>query len=152
AEDVAFLDDDVTDIDAHAKFDAAPRGHLRVALGHAALYLDSAAHGVDDARECNQRAVAGGLDDAAAMLGHFRLEEGAAIHLQVAQRAFLALAHQPRIAGDIGRQDGCQLALHPFPAHRLTGPEREAAPQSRTERDLTRGLVRATAFLERNKR
>src|SRR5262245_23234480 len=86
------------------------------------------------------------------MLGHFRLEEGAAMHLQVAQRAFLVLAHQPRVAGDIGRQDGCQLALHPFPAHWLTGPEREAAPQSRTERDLARGLVRATAFLERNKR
>ena len=37
AEDVAVLDDDVTDIDAHAKFDAALRRCCGVAGDHLAL-------------------------------------------------------------------------------------------------------------------
>ena len=49
AEDVAILDDDVTDIDAHAKFDAALYRHRGVSFDHPALQLDRTTHRIDDA-------------------------------------------------------------------------------------------------------
>src|SRR5580704_18073942 len=51
AEDVVVLNDDVAKVDAHAKPDTPLNRHLRLALGHAALDLHSAAHGVDNARD-----------------------------------------------------------------------------------------------------
>jgi hypothetical protein len=75
AEDVAVLDDDVTDIDAHAEFDAAPRRHRGVAGDHLALHLDRAPHRVDDTGELDEETVAGGFDDAAAMLGDLGIAE-----------------------------------------------------------------------------
>jgi TolB-like protein len=54
AEHVAILDDDVTDIDAHAKFDAALVRYFGVAGDHLALHLDRAAHRVDDAGELGE--------------------------------------------------------------------------------------------------
>ena len=56
-------------IDADAEFDAPVGRHVGVALRHSALHLDGAAHRIDDAGELDQDAVAGGLDDAAAVLG-----------------------------------------------------------------------------------
>ena len=55
AEDVVALDDDVADIDADAKLDAPVLGDVGVALGHAALHLDGAAHGIDHAGEFDQQ-------------------------------------------------------------------------------------------------
>ena len=78
AEDVVALDDDVAEIDADAELDAAVLRHIGVALGHAALHLDRAAHRVDDAGELDQHAVAGGLDDAAAVLGDLGIDKLAA--------------------------------------------------------------------------
>ena len=48
AEDVAILDDDVTDIDAHAKFDAPRYRCYGVAGDHLPLHLDRTAHRVDN--------------------------------------------------------------------------------------------------------
>jgi len=76
AEDVAILDDDVPDIDAHAKFDAALCRCRGVAGDHLALKLDRAAHRVDDAGELDKEAVAGRLDDATPMLVSFGLSYG----------------------------------------------------------------------------
>ena len=61
--------------------------------------------------ELDQEAVAGGLDDAAAMLGDLGIEHLAAQRLQRRVRTLLVLSHQPRIAGDIGRQDRRQPPL-----------------------------------------
>ena len=52
--------------------------------GHLALHLDRAAHRIDDAGELDQQAVAGGLDDAAAMLGDFGVDKFAPQRLQAA--------------------------------------------------------------------
>jgi hypothetical protein len=49
AEDIAILDDDVTDIDAHAKFDVALCRCRGVTGDHLPLHLDRTAHRVDDA-------------------------------------------------------------------------------------------------------
>ena len=69
AEDVAVLDDDVPDIDPDAPFDAPIGRYSGIPLGHARLHLDRAAQGIDDAGKLDQEPVAGGLDDAATMLG-----------------------------------------------------------------------------------
>ena len=59
--------DHIAEMDADAKFDAFFGRQARVALDHAVLYLDRAAHRVDHAAELDDRAVAGALDDAAVM-------------------------------------------------------------------------------------
>jgi hypothetical protein len=51
-------------MDADAELDTALRGQAGVALDHAVLHFDCAAHGVNDASELDDRAVAGALDDA----------------------------------------------------------------------------------------
>ncbi len=73
----------------------------------------------DDARELDQNAVAGGLDDAALVLGNLRVDQLAAMGAQPRQRAGLVLAHQPAVAGDIGGEDGRKPALDPFSAQRF---------------------------------
>jgi hypothetical protein len=51
-------------MNADAKLDAALGRQASVALGHAILHLDGAAHGVHHAAEFYQHAVACALDDA----------------------------------------------------------------------------------------
>ena len=90
-----LLHDDIADIQPDAKFDAPLRWNRDVALGHLALDVDGAAYCVDDAGELNEKAVAGRLDDAPAMLRDFWVEDGAAMALQIGESAFLVNAHQP---------------------------------------------------------
>jgi hypothetical protein len=59
-----LVDDDVAEIDADAELDAALFRDAAIAQRQLALQLDRAAHRIDDARELDQEAVAGGLDDA----------------------------------------------------------------------------------------
>ena len=54
AEDVVPIDDDVADIDADAKVDPLFGRHTGIALGHATLHVDRAAHRIDDAGELEQ--------------------------------------------------------------------------------------------------
>ena len=72
---VALLDD-VAEMNADAEDDAAILGHAGVALDHGVLNFDRAAHGVDDAAELDDRAVAGALDDAPVMHGDGRDRSG----------------------------------------------------------------------------
>ena len=81
-----------------------------IALGHCCLNLGRAAHRIDDARKFHQETVAGGLDDAAAVLGDFRIEELAAQCFEAFERAFLVRPHQPRIPRDIGGEDRGETA------------------------------------------
>ena len=74
---VAFLDD-VAEMNADAELDAAFGRQAGVALDEAGLHLDRAAHRVDHAAELDDGAVAGALDDAAAMGGDGRVDEVAA--------------------------------------------------------------------------
>ena len=76
AEDIVVVDDDVADVDADAKFDPLVLRHVGVLLGHAALDFDRAADGIDGAGEFHQHAVAGGLDDAAAMRSDSGINKG----------------------------------------------------------------------------
>ena len=112
-----LVDDDVAEIDAHAKLDAPRRRHTRIPQGHLALNLDRAAHRVDDAGKLYEQAVTGGLDDAPAMLLDLGIAQLSSDRLQRRERAFLVLAHQPRIARNIGRQDRREPPLDPFLRH-----------------------------------
>ena len=80
--DVAAIGDEVAEIDPDPKGDAFVFRHLGIALEHRPLDLDGATHRIDDAREFDQHAVAGGLDDAAVMLADFRVDKLAAMRLQ----------------------------------------------------------------------
>ena len=68
---VALLDH-VAKMNADAEFDAPLGRHAGVALDHAVLHFDRAAHRVDDAAELDDAAVAGALDDAPVMRGDRR--------------------------------------------------------------------------------
>jgi hypothetical protein len=65
-------------MDADAELDAALGRQASVPLDHAALHLDGAAHGVDNASELNEDAVSGPLNDAAVMQSGGRVEQIAA--------------------------------------------------------------------------
>jgi hypothetical protein len=74
---VALLDD-IAEMHANAKLDPAFGRQVGVALDHAVLDLDRAAHRVDDAAKVDENAVAGALDDAAMMRGDRRINQIAA--------------------------------------------------------------------------
>ena len=69
AENIVVVDDDVADVNADAKFDPEFRRHAGVLLGHLPLDFHRTARRIDCACELDQHAVAGGLDDAAAVAG-----------------------------------------------------------------------------------
>jgi hypothetical protein len=100
--EVVALDDHIAEIDADAQFDAAVRRDTSVPLGYRLLHRDRAAHRIDDAGKFHQQAVAGGLDDAAVVLGDFRIEQLAAQRFEAFVRAFLVRPRQPRVPCHIG--------------------------------------------------
>src|ERR1700737_3951850 len=93
---VVVVDDDVTDVDTDAKLDPLFGGHLGIALGHATLHVDSAAHRVDYTGEFQQQAVARGLDDAATVLSDLRVKKLLPMGLQSGQRRAVVAAHEQR--------------------------------------------------------
>ena len=92
-------------MNADAELDAALGRHAGVALDHAVLHFDRAAHRVDHAAELDEAAVAGALDDAPVMRGDGGIDEIAAQPPQPRQRAILVRAREPAVADDIGDQD-----------------------------------------------
>src|SRR5690242_10324611 len=101
AENVVTIDDDIADIDADAKLDAFLSRNIGIAFNHAALDVDGAAHRVDDTSMLDEHAVAGGLDDTAAVFGNLRIDEFFAMSLKLAERAFLIETHQLAVTGNV---------------------------------------------------
>ena len=97
---------------------------------------------VVDAGELDEQAVAGGLDDAAAMGGDPWIDHSGAKHLQPAEGAFLVGFDQARVAGDIGREDRREPTFDAFGPCRLHGASSLA--DNTTSRNLRRvlGFVR----------
>jgi hypothetical protein len=106
-------------MDADAELDAALLRQAGVALDHAVLHLDGAAHGVDHAAEFDKNSIARTLDDPSAVDGDRRIDEIAAQRAQPRQRAVFVRAGQPAIANDIGRQHRREFAGL---AHRARSP------------------------------
>ncbi len=103
-------------MNADAKLDAPVRRQARVALDHAVLHLDRAAHRVDHAAELDDAAVAGALDDAAVMHGDGRVDQIAAERPEPRERAILVRSGEPAVADNVGDQDRRELARFPHGA------------------------------------
>jgi hypothetical protein len=80
--------------------------------GHAALDFNGASHRIDGAGELRQHAVAGGLDDSAAIRSDCGIDKGISESLELGECAFFVLAHQTAIAGYIRRQYSRQSPFH----------------------------------------
>src|SRR6516162_9164188 len=70
---VTILDDNVADMNADAEFDALVLRYSCITLHHAALDLNRTACSVHGTCKLNQYAIAGPLDDTAAMICNFWL-------------------------------------------------------------------------------
>ncbi len=106
---VVFLDD-IAQMNADAELDLPVDRDACVALGHAGLHLDRAAHGIDHAAELDQRAVAGALHHAAMVGRDGGIDQVAAQGAQPRQGAFFLGAGEPAVADHVRRQDRRQFA------------------------------------------
>jgi len=91
------------------KLDASLGRQPGVALDHAVLHLDGAAHGIDHAPELDEDAVSGLLHHPAVIGLDRGIEQIAAQRPEPRQRAILIPAGKSAIADDIGRQDSGKL-------------------------------------------
>ena len=81
-----------------------------IAFDHSVLHLDRAAHGIDDAAELDENAVASALNDAPMMHGYGGIDQLAAQRAQPRQRSLLVGAREPAIADNIGDEDRSDLS------------------------------------------
>jgi hypothetical protein len=88
-------------MDADAELDAALLRQAGVALDHAVLHLDGAAHGVDHAAEFDKNSIARALDHSPAMNRDHGIDQVAAQRAQPRQRAVFVRAGQPAISGHV---------------------------------------------------
>src|SRR5260370_17321475 len=91
----SVFDDNITDVNADAKFDPLDLRHIDILFGHAALDFVGTSHGVDHAGELNESAVPGILDDASVMLGDFGIEKPLSASFQLRHRAFFVYPSYP---------------------------------------------------------
>ena len=112
---VALLDD-IAQMNADAKFDAALGRKAGIALDHAVLHLDGAAHGVDDAAKLDDGSIAGALDHASVMHGDGRIDQIAAERPKPRQGTILVRSGEPAVADhvrDQNRRDFPRLVHRP---------------------------------------
>src|SRR5262249_44141855 len=91
-------------------------GRPRIALGHATLDGDRTGDGLNDARELDEDAITGCLDDAALVFGNLGVDEFAAMCSEPCESAGFVLSHKAAISGDIGGENGREPALDPLSA------------------------------------
>src|SRR5260370_7958722 len=84
----SVFDDNITDVNADAKFDPLDLRHIDILFGHAALNFDGTAYGIHDAPELNESAVPGILDDAPAMITDFWIKKRLSKTFQLRPPAF----------------------------------------------------------------
>jgi hypothetical protein len=110
--DIILCNDNITDVNADAKFDPFVLRHIGIVFGHAALDFVGTSHGVDHAPELNESAVPGILDDAPAMIADFGIKKRLSQSFQLRQRAFFVDPYQAARARNIRRQNRCQSPLY----------------------------------------
>ena len=111
---VALLDH-VAEMDADAELDAALGRKAGVALDHAVLHLDGAAHGIDDASELYEDAVARPLHYAPVMRCDGGIDQIAPQPAQSRKGALLVGASELAVSDYIRRENGCEFpGLQPW--------------------------------------
>ena len=81
---------------------------ISVAVLHALLQHHGAAHRIDDRGELDEEAIAGGLNNAALVLGNQRIDKLLAMSLERDERPFLIGAHEARIPRHARGKDGSE--------------------------------------------
>ena len=111
AEQVAIALHHVADRDADAKAHLAARGVRHIPGAQAFLDIDRASHRFDSTWKFGKNGVAGGIEDAAAVSGD-EVVGHLSIGGEAPQRFLFVLGNQPAVAGNIGRKNRRDLALH----------------------------------------
>ena len=106
---VAFLND-VAEMDADTKFDSSFRRQARIALDHAALHLDSTAHGVDNAAKLDEGTVASALHDSAVMDGNGRVDQVTPQRTKPGQRTIFVGSRESAVADHVSRENRSYLS------------------------------------------
>ena len=104
AENVVAFDQHVPKVDAYAIDDALRLRHVGVALDHQLLDRDRAFDRCDNGGKFEQQPIARRLDDAPPEVRHQRPRRLAMLPDRL-RRPRLVLAHQPRVADDVGSED-----------------------------------------------
>jgi hypothetical protein len=107
----------------------------RVALDHAVLHLDGAAHGIDYAAELDEAPVAGALHCAAMMRGDGGIDQIAPQPAQPRQRPLLVGASKLAVSGTSAARMAASLRVSGMAA---------LSPQGRVAQ-IVQGLVRGLA-------
>jgi hypothetical protein len=115
---IIVLHDYVAEVDANAKLDTATLWSVRIPLRHVLLERDGTTDGIYNAGKLGQQPVTRCLDHPAPALGDARLDQLGKVGSQGGERTFLVLAHQPRVARNIGGEDGGKPSLNTFFGHR----------------------------------
>src|SRR6266403_2846804 len=110
--DIIVCDDNITDVNADAKFDPFVLRHIGILFRHAALDFVGTSQGIDHACELDESAVSGVLDDASAMISDFGIKKRLSKSFQLRQRAFFVDPYQAARACDIRRQNSRQSPLY----------------------------------------
>src|SRR5688572_26290842 len=109
----ASVENHVTEVDADAQVHLAARLDPGVARGEFVLNGNRRPHGLDNARELGQEAVARRIDDAPAELADHR-QYDCLLLLEIAYCACFIRAHQGAVARNVCREDGGELACLVF--------------------------------------
>ena len=104
------MDHDVADMDADSELEPAVRRDLLVDLRKPLLRRHRALDGIHRARELGQEAVTGGVGHPPRVAAD-ELGQDGKMARELAQRPDLIEPHEPSVARDVGREDGCELAL-----------------------------------------
>ncbi|MBB4189648.1 hypothetical protein GGE07_006344 [Sinorhizobium terangae] len=115
AEDVAILQDDVSQINADPELNAVIRRNWVISNDHRALYVDSTGYRFQNTLKLGENAIADELYDPAVVLCNLRVQELALVgHQRAERRGFVGL-HEPTEANDVSGEDRCQSAVHRRP-------------------------------------
>ena len=96
-------------MNADAELNSVLGRKARIALDHAVLHLDRAAHGVDHAAELDKAAVSSALDHATVMQGDGRIDQITSQRSESRQGAILVRSREPAIADNVRDQDRCNF-------------------------------------------
>jgi len=80
------------------------------------LNFDCTCDGLNDARELDEKTIAGRLNDATVVLRDFGIDEFASMRPQPIESSRLVLAHQEAITDDISGENSRESAFDPLSA------------------------------------